>query len=119
MGVWRLRTACTEAAEANARAEQFAATSRRAIFITLAERGIVGAAPGEPAQHAPAFPLRGEIDIVGAGDTVTATLTLALAAGASIAEALQLAQAAASLVIHQLGTTGTASPRELRALLFS
>ncbi len=99
-------------------AENLARTTKRPVFITLAERGIVGAAPGELAQHAPALPLRGPIDIVGAGDTVTATLTLALAAGATIAEALQLAQAAASLVIHQLGTTGTATPAELRALLF-
>lgn len=101
------------------RAAQFAATNQRAIFITLAERGIVGALPGEPAQHAPAFPLRGEIDIVGAGDTVTATLTLALAAGATVPEALQLAQAAANVVIHQLGTTGTATPADLRPLLCS
>jgi rfaE bifunctional protein kinase chain/domain len=112
------RRADATIAEIKTGAEHLSTTSRRAVFITLAERGIVGAAPGEPAQHAPALPLRGPIDIVGAGDTVTATLALALAAGATIAEALQLAQAAASLVIHQLGTTGTASPRELRALLF-
>lgn len=99
------------------RAEKFAAAHQRTLFVTLAERGIIGATPGQPAQHAPAFPLRGEIDIVGAGDTVTATLTLALAAGASLAEALQLAQAAASIVIHQLGTTGTATPADLQTLL--
>lgn len=99
-------------------AENLARTTKRPVFLTLAERGIVGALPGQPAQHAPALPLRGPIDIVGAGDTVTATLTLALAAGAALDEALQLAQAAASLVIHQLGTTGTATPRDLRALLF-
>lgn len=100
-------------------AERLSTTSRRAVFVTLAERGIVGALPSQSAQHAPALPLRGPIDIVGAGDTVTATLTLALAAGATLDEALQLAQTAASLVIHQLGTTGTSTPAELRALLFS
>jgi bifunctional ADP-heptose synthase (sugar kinase/adenylyltransferase) len=41
----------------------------------------------------------------------------ALAAGASLREALELANAAASIVIHQLGTTGTASPAQLAALL--
>ena len=99
-------------------AERIAETGGRPVFITLAERGIVGVAPGGPAIHAAALPVRGEIDIVGAGDAVTAALTLALAAGAQLDEAMTLAQAAASVVIHQLGTTGTARGLELRALLF-
>ena len=98
-------------------AERLAAASRRAVFITLAERGIIGAAPGEPAAHVPALPVRGVIDIVGAGDAVTATLTLALAAGATLGEAMQLSQAAASVVIHQLGTTGVACVPDIRQLL--
>jgi bifunctional ADP-heptose synthase (sugar kinase/adenylyltransferase) len=40
-------------------------------------------------------------------------LTAALAAGALLPEALELANAAASVVIHQLGTTGTASVRQI------
>ncbi len=99
-------------------AERLAAASQQPVFITLAERGIVGAAPGAPAAHVPALPVRGPIDIVGAGDAVTAALTLALAAGAPIEAAMTLAQAAASIVIHQLGTTGTARAPELRARLF-
>ena len=98
-------------------AERLARTSGRAVFVTLAERGMVGAAPGAPAEHAPALPVRGPIDIVGAGDAVTAALTLTLAASATLAEAMQLAQAAASVVIHQLGTTGTASPAQLQRLV--
>jgi rfaE bifunctional protein kinase chain/domain len=105
-------------AEIMAGAERLATASRHAVFITLAESGIIGAAPGEPAAHVPALPLRGEIDIVGAGDAVTAMLTLALAAGATLGEAMQLSQAAASVVIHQLGTTGVARRPELRRLLF-
>jgi len=69
------------------------------------------------AAHVPAFPVRGEIDIVGAGDAVTANLATALAAGASLREALELASAAASVVIHLLGTTGTASVGQIRLLL--
>lgn len=90
----------------------------RAVFVTLAERGMVGALPDGQAEHVPAHPLRGEIDVVGAGDAVTANLTTALAAGATLREALELASAAASLVIHQLGTTGSASRVQLRELLF-
>jgi rfaE bifunctional protein kinase chain/domain len=94
-----------------------AAAHGRPVFVTLAERGIVGADPGHEAIHRDALPLRGEIDIVGAGDSVTANLTAALAAGADIEEALEMAVAASSIVIHQLGTTGTASPPEIQCLM--
>jgi bifunctional ADP-heptose synthase (sugar kinase/adenylyltransferase) len=56
---------------------------------------------------------------VGAGDCVTANLAAALAAGASLREALQLANAAASVVVHKLGTTGTASVAEIKGLLYA
>jgi rfaE bifunctional protein kinase chain/domain len=89
----------------------------RAVFITLAERGIVGASPASEIEHVPALPVRGEIDIVGAGDAVSANLTAAIAAGASMREALELANAAASVVIHKLGSTGTASVGEIESVL--
>jgi bifunctional ADP-heptose synthase (sugar kinase/adenylyltransferase) len=88
----------------------------RAVFVTLAEQGILGALPSGEVEHQPSFPLRGPIDIVGAGDAVTANLTAGLAAGASLQESVRLANAAASIVIHQLGTTGTASVQEIRSL---
>jgi len=93
------------------------ATPTVTVFVTLAERGILGALPDGEVEHVPALPVRGPIDIVGAGDAVTANLTMALAAGATLAEALALANAAASVVVHKLGTTGTATVRELRELL--
>jgi rfaE bifunctional protein kinase chain/domain len=89
------------------------------VFITLSERGILGAAPSGDVEHVPCHPLRGPIDIVGAGDAVTANLTAALAAGATLREAIELANAAASVVIHQLGTTGTASVPQIRELLLT
>jgi rfaE bifunctional protein kinase chain/domain len=94
-----------------------ASQQSHSVFVTLAEQGIVGAAPDGTAEHVPALPLRGEIDIVGAGDAVTANLACALAAGAGLREALELANAAASIVIHQLGTTGTASVPQIGELL--
>jgi rfaE bifunctional protein kinase chain/domain len=94
-----------------------AKTHGKPVFVTLAERGIIGAAPGSEAIHRDALPLRAEIDIVGAGDSVTANVTAALAAGAQIDEAVELAVAASSVVIHQLGTTGAASPPEIEALM--
>jgi len=89
----------------------------RSVFVTLAERGIVGAAASGETEHVPALPVRGKIDIVGAGDAVTANLAAALVSGASLHEALEIANAAASVVIHQLGTTGTAGVAEIRNLV--
>jgi rfaE bifunctional protein kinase chain/domain len=100
-----------------AAAAQLARQNQRVVFVTLAERGLVGAAPDGSVEHVGALPLRGPIDIVGAGDSVTANLALALAAGAGVREALELAALASSLVIHQLGTTGTASVAQMQALL--
>jgi rfaE bifunctional protein kinase chain/domain len=102
----------------SAAAAVLARTQARTVFVTLAERGIIGAAPDGTVEHVPAFPVRSEIDIVGAGDAVTANLTAALTAGATMREALEIAMAAASIVIHQLGTTGTADLKQMRALLF-
>lgn len=99
-------------------AAKLAREHARPVFITLAERGIIGADANGHTEHIPASPVRGEIDIVGAGDAVTANLTAALAVGATLREALELAMAAASVVIHQLGTTGTASVEQIRAPLF-
>lgn len=55
-------------------------------------------------------------DVSGAGDTVIAVLGLALAAGAPIEQAMQLANFAAGAVVAKLGTA-TASPQEILALL--
>lgn len=96
---------------------ELANKNSRSVFVTMAERGIFGATPSGESSHVPALPVRGEIDIVGAGDAVTANLTAALAAGASLRESMELANAAASVVVHQLGTTGTASIKQIRDLL--
>jgi rfaE bifunctional protein kinase chain/domain len=97
-------------------ASTLAAKQGRMVFITLAENGILGAEPGGTVAHFPCLPVRGEIDIVGAGDAVTANLTCALASGANLDEALELANTAGSIVIHKLGTTGTANVEELKKL---
>jgi rfaE bifunctional protein kinase chain/domain len=98
-------------------AAELAGTIQRPVFVTLSESGILGADGQGQIEHVPALPVRGEIDIVGAGDAVMANLATALSAGASMGEAIELANGAASVVIHQLGTTGTASRGQLRDLL--
>jgi sugar/nucleoside kinase (ribokinase family) len=106
-----------ELEELKAVAGTLARKQGRNVFVTLSERGILGASSEGRIEHVPACPVRGPIDIVGAGDAVTANLTAALAAGATLREALEIAMAAASIVIHQLGTTGTATVSQIRTLL--
>lgn len=53
-------------------------------------------------------------DVTGAGDTVIATLSLAIASGATMAEAARLANEAASIVVGRFGAA-TVSPEELKA----
>jgi len=98
-------------------ASSLALKNGRSVFVSLAEGGILGAAAHGETQHIPALPLRGEIDVVGAGDAVSANLASALAASATLLEALELANAAASVVIHKLGTTGTANVAEIAEVL--
>ena len=96
-------------------ASKLAQYSGQQVFVSMAKSGILGASPNGTVTHSPALPVRGQIDIVGAGDTVTANLAAALATDAKIPEALELANTAASVVIHKLGTTGTASLAEISA----
>jgi rfaE bifunctional protein kinase chain/domain len=55
-------------------------------------------------------------DVTGAGDTVSAMVTLSLAAGATVVEAAHMATFAASVVVMKRGTA-TASPDEVRAAI--
>jgi rfaE bifunctional protein kinase chain/domain len=98
-------------------ASTLARNNQQPVFITLSERGILAASPDGRTEHLPALPLRGPIDVVGAGDAVSASLITALSAGATLSEALELANVASSIVIHQLGTTGTASVEQIGNLL--
>jgi len=97
-------------------AKALARRNGRPVFVTLSERGMVGALPSGETEWVPSLRIRGPIDVVGAGDSVTANLITALAAGASLREALELASLAASIVLHQVGTTGAATPVDLETL---
>lgn len=112
------RSAAAGIEKIKARVVEIARRTVQPVFVTLAERGIVGASPDGQSEHVAALPLRGDIDVVGAGDAVTANLIAALAAGATLRDALELANAAASVVIHQLGTTGVCTVPQLRDCLF-
>lgn len=62
------------------------------------------------------LPLQGELDTVGAGDTVVATWAACIGAGATPAQALEVANLAAAVTVQKLAQTGTASLPEILAL---
>jgi rfaE bifunctional protein kinase chain/domain len=100
------------------RAGQELLANLRARFVVLT-RGAAGLSVFErdgPPEHVPATNRTEVFDVTGAGDTVIAVLTLALAAGASLVEGAQLASVAAGLVVRRLGVA-TVGPTELRAAL--
>ena len=86
----------------------------RAVFCTRGDQGILLAEPGAEVQTVPGFPVRGPIDPVGAGDSTSAGIGCAIAAGASYAEAAAFGNLVASITVQQLGVTGTASPDQVR-----
>lgn len=61
----------------------------------------------------PTLPAAGPIDPVGAGDSAIAGLVAALAAGAALPEAALIGNLVASVTVQQIGTTGTAAPRQV------
>ncbi len=82
------------------------------VLITRGEQGIYLLSDTGEGQLAAAA--REVADVTGAGDTVVATLALALAAGATIAEAAHLANEAAGIVVGKFGPA-TVSASELMA----
>ena len=88
----------------------------RPVFLTLGARGML-VADADTTARVPAICVSGPLDIVGAGDACSATISAALAAGARPVEAATLATLAASITVQQLGTTGTATPIQIRRRL--
>lgn len=84
----------------------------KTVFLTMGEWGIL-VVEGEEITHIPAVPVSGEIDIVGAGDSVTAGIVPSLCVGASCVEAAFIGNLVASVTIKQIGTTGTATREQV------
>jgi rfaE bifunctional protein kinase chain/domain len=90
------------------------ATTRSAVvLITRGSRGMALFEPGRPTVHIPIVGSDQIADVTGAGDTVIATMTLALSAGASFEDAARLANHAGGLAVMKRGTA-TVSASELR-----
>jgi len=83
------------------------------LLITLGELGMLLCQRGRKPFHIPTV-AQEVFDVSGAGDTVIASFTLAIAAGASPVEAAIFSNHAAGLVVGKIGTA-TVSPAELLA----
>jgi rfaE bifunctional protein kinase chain/domain len=83
------------------------------LLITLGEHGMLLCEDGKQCVHIPTV-AKQVFDVSGAGDTVIAVFTAAIAAGASPIEAAILANCAAGVVVGKVGTA-TASAQELLA----
>lgn len=85
----------------------------RALLITRGRDGMALLESGKKTVHIPIFGTDEIADVTGAGDTVIAVFTLALAAGASFPEAARLSNYAGGIVVMKHGTA-TVSLDELR-----
>ncbi|MCI0361175.1 MAG: PfkB family carbohydrate kinase [Planctomycetaceae bacterium] len=104
---------CTDNEVATA-LSRLADRNSRPAFCTVGERGILVARPGLETTLVPGCPAAGPVDIVGAGDAATSGIVTALLAGCDELEAAAVGNLVASITVQQLGTTGTASPEQVR-----
>src|SRR5262249_2936680 len=95
---------------------ELARRAGRPVFCTCGEEGILLADPAlsNPLTVVPAYPVTGQIDGVGAGDSASAGIAGAIAAGAGPVGAAAFGNLIASITIQQIGTTGTATPAQVR-----
>jgi rfaE bifunctional protein kinase chain/domain len=94
-------------------------SNAKSVLVTRGSEGMSLFEEGKLPMHLPIHMLPNASEIVdtnGAGDTVAATFTLALIAGADMAEAAYLANAAAALVVRRLGCVSN-TPKELMSVL--
>jgi rfaE bifunctional protein kinase chain/domain len=89
-----------------------------AVLITRGRDGMMLFERGRLAQSLAVFGSDQAVDVTGAGDTVIAVFSLALAAGATMLEAAQLANYAGGIVVMKRGTA-TVTQDELLAAIRS
>ncbi|HEY7501576.1 MAG TPA: PfkB family carbohydrate kinase [Vicinamibacterales bacterium] len=98
--------------------ELLSRTRAAAVLVTRGSRGMALFERDRPTVHIPIFGSDQIADVTGAGDTVIATMTLALAAGATPEEAARLANYAGGIVVMKRGTA-TVGAEELRQAILS
>lgn len=92
--------------------KRLTALTGKAAVVTLGDKGALWCENGQ-VFHAPAVKAE-PADIVGAGDTFLSALCAALAVGESGGRAVAFGNLASGVTVKKIGTTGTASPEEIR-----
>ncbi len=93
-------------------------TRAEAVLVTRGSRGMALFQRERQTVHIPIHGSDQIADVTGAGDTVIATMTLAVAAGATFEEAARLANYAGGIVVMKRGTA-TVSADELRVAVLT
>ena len=91
-------------------------TNANSVLITCGSEGMVVIEKGNKYTHIPVFNKSKVFDVTGAGDTVTAIYTLALAVGADSVYAAVIGNIAAGIVIKQFGCATTSIQEILSAM---
>jgi rfaE bifunctional protein kinase chain/domain len=94
----------------------FSATNAKALLITRGASGMALFQQGHEPVELPVFNRSDVFDVTGAGDTVVATMALALVSGASFVEATALGNLAAGIVVRKSGTAVTSQVEMLQNL---
>ena len=106
--------AVSEIGEIEVGAAKLAQLVGRPAFCTAGERGILLAEPTTTPIWIRGYPVDGPTDPVGAGDSTSAGIVSAMAAGATLSQAAAFGNFVASITVQQIGTTGTATPDQVR-----
>lgn len=93
----------TDDAVEKAALEAIEANNLTALLVTRSDKGMSLICPGQPALHLPTHSEE-VFDVSGAGDTVVATLSICLAIGMNIIDAMKTANIAAGIVVKKIGT---------------
>jgi D-glycero-beta-D-manno-heptose-7-phosphate kinase len=91
----------------------------RALLVTRGAKGMMLLEDNEAPVHIPAVGAQQSVDVTGAGDTVIATFALAVASGASFADAARLANYAGGLVVMKRGTASVTAAELEQSILNS
>jgi rfaE bifunctional protein kinase chain/domain len=84
----------------------------KSLLVTRGRNGMAIFDAHGNVEHLPVYGSDEAVDVTGAGDTVVAALTLALAAGASVVDAAKIANVAGGIVVMKPGTA-TVTQKEL------
>jgi bifunctional ADP-heptose synthase (sugar kinase/adenylyltransferase) len=101
--------------EALASAARLSSKWKHPVFVTRGRQGCI-VADGSGTREIPGIRTDGEIDTVGAGDSMVSGIAACLAIGSAPAEAASFGNLVAGVTVRKLQQTGTATPDEIRAL---